>query len=89
VLENNQLTIDVIHGKKYRKSAHSLDMANLEVIAPNWHDAAAKYRRNGGTIKLPKYDYTSYEPDTPFYTMIITQNQEKIKQRTFLYMCNL
>ncbi len=78
-LENNYLSIDVIHGKKYRKNAHALDLENLEVLAPNWHDAVAKYRKNGGSIRLPKYDYTSYDPDTPFYTMIITQNMEKIK----------
>ena len=38
-----------------------------------------KYRKEGGSIRLTKYDYTSYEEDTPFYTMIITENREKIK----------
>lgn len=78
-LENNRFSIDVILGKKHRKPAHILDMENLEVIAPNWHDAVAIYRKNGGSIKLPKYDYTSYEEDIPFYTMIITENKTKIK----------
>ena len=54
-------------------------MEALEVLAPNWHDAVAKYRKEGGSIRLTKYDYTSYEEDTPFYTMIITENREKIK----------
>ena len=31
------------------------------------------------SIKLPKYDYTSYEEDTPYYTMIIMENSQKIK----------
>ncbi len=79
ILEDNHLTIDVIFGKKHRRSAHYLDMDALEVLAPNWHNAVAKYRKNGGTIRLAKYDYTSYEEDTPFYTMIITENREKIK----------
>lgn len=79
ILEDNHLTIDVIYGKKHRKSAHYLDMDALEVLAPNWHNAVAVYRRNGGSISLPKYDYTSYEEDTPFYTMIITENRQKIK----------
>ena len=79
ILEDNHLTIDVIFGKKHRRSAHYLDMDALEVLAPNWHDSVARYRRNGGSIRLPKYDYTSYEEDTPFYTMIITENKEKIK----------
>lgn len=79
ILEDNHLTIDVIFGKKHRRSAHYLDMDSLEVLAPNWHNAVAKYRKNGGSIRLVKYDYTSYEEDTPFYTMIITENREKIK----------
>lgn len=79
ILEDNHLTIDVIFGKKHRRSAHYLDMDALEVLAPNWHDSVVRYRRNGGSIRLPKYDYTSYEEDTPFYTMIITENKEKIK----------
>lgn len=79
VLEGTQLTIDIIFGKKYRKTAHILDMDKLEVVAPNWHDAVARYRKNGGNEKLPKYDYTSYEEDTPFYTMIVTVDRQKIK----------
>lgn len=78
-MENNQLVIDVILGGKYRRPAHKLDLGAVEVVAPNWHDAVAKYRKNGGSIKLPKYDYTSYEEDIPFYTMIITENHTKIK----------
>lgn len=79
ILEDNHLTIDVIFGKKHRRSAHYLDMEALEVLAPNWHDAVSMYRKNGGSISLPKYDYTSYEEDTPFYTMIVTENRQKIK----------
>lgn len=79
ILEDNQLTIDVILGRKYRRSAHVLDMGDLEVLAPNWHDTVTRYRKNGGSIRLPKYDYTSYEEDKPFYTMIIMENRKKIK----------
>lgn len=79
ILEGNELTIDIILGKKYRKTAHILDTDKLEVVAPNWHDAVAKYRKKGGSERLKKYDYTSYEEDTPYYTMIITENREKIK----------
>lgn len=79
VLEGTQLTIDVILGKKYRKTAHILDMDTLVAVAPNWHDAVARYRKKGGSEKLPKYDYTSYEEDTPFYTMIVMENRRKIK----------
>lgn len=78
-MEDRRLDIDIILGGKYRKAAHRLELDAIEVVAPNWHDAVAKYRKNGGSIKLPKYDYTSYEEDTPFYTMIITENHTKIK----------
>ena len=36
-LENDQLSIDVIYGKKYRKTAHVLELKELEVVAPHWH----------------------------------------------------
>ena len=39
----------------------------------------AKYKKNTGTEKLKKYDYTSYEDDVPYYTMIIREDGRKIK----------
>ncbi len=79
VLEGSTLTIDVILGKRYRRTAHVLELGTMEVTAPNRHDAVARYRKDTGTVSLPKYDYTSYEKDTPFYTMIIMENKQKIK----------
>lgn len=79
VMDGDTFTISVIHGKRRRKEAHELNLKDLEVVAPNWHDAVAKYRLKGGTEKLPKYDYTSYEPDVPYYTMIIMEERKKIK----------
>ncbi len=79
VLEDGIFEISVILGKRYRKTAHILEVKDIEVVAPNWHDKVAAYRKNGGSIRLPKYDYTSYEEDTPYYTMIVTENREKIK----------
>lgn len=78
-LEGTQFTVDVIKGKMRRKRVQELDLENLEVIAPNWHDAVGKYRKKGGTVRLKKYDYTSYEDDIPFYTMIIQDEGRKIK----------
>jgi hypothetical protein len=79
VLDGSTLTISVISGKKYRKTAHTLDIKDLEVLAPHWHEEVAQYRKDGGGIRLPKFDYTSYDPDTPYYTMIIMENKKKIK----------
>lgn len=78
-LENGVLSIDVIYGRKYRKHRHDLNLKDLEVLAPNWHDAVAKYRIKGGTQRLRKYDYTSYDDDIPYYTMIIKEDGKKIK----------
>lgn len=78
-MEDGRLTVDVIQGKRRRKRAQELELKNLEVIAPNWHEVVAKYRKNGGTEHLKKYDYTSYEDDIPYYTMIIYDGKRKIK----------
>ena len=78
-LESDTLTIDVIYGKKYRKTAHVLELKNMEVTAPHWHESVAKYKKNGGTEKLKKYDYTSYDDEVPYYTMIVTEDGNKIK----------
>ena len=78
-LENDVLTIDVIYGKIYRKTAHVLELRNMEVTAPHWHESVARYKKNGGTEKIKKYDYTSYDDDVPYYTMIVTEDGNKIK----------
>lgn len=79
VLDGTTFTIDVILGKRYRKTAHVLELGAMEAIAPNRHDAVAMYRKDTGAVKLPKYDYTSYEADTPYYTMIAMEDKQKIK----------
>ncbi len=78
-LEGNIFTIDVIYGKRYRKTKHELDMNELEVVAPNRHEAVTKYRKKEGSIRLSKYDYTSYDDNIPYYTMITMEDGQKIK----------
>ena len=79
ILDGKTLTIDVIYGKRYRKTAHIIDMTEMEVTAPNRHEAVAKYRKDGGGVRLPKFDYTSNEDDIPYYTMIVIEDREKKK----------
>lgn len=79
VLEGTSLSIDIIYGKRYRKEAHRLELKDVEVVAPHWHDSVAKYKKKGGTEKLPKYDYTSYDDEIPYYTMIVIEDHKKIK----------
>jgi len=79
VLEGTRLEIYVILVKRYRRTAHILELKDLEVVAPNRHEKVAVYRKGEGSVRLPKYDYTSYEENTPYYTMIITEDREKLK----------
>src|SRR5699024_9657997 len=78
-LDGMELRISVIWGGHYRREAHVLNLQEMEVVAPNWHGSVARYRKNGGTEKLHKYDYTSYDDDIPYYTMIIKEDGRKIK----------
>lgn len=79
VMEGDDFSITVISAKRRRKTRHRLNLKDMEVVAPSWHEAVSRYRRRGGTEKLPKYDYTSYEDDIPYYTMIIMEGGKKIK----------
>ena len=64
---------------EYMMENGQLELSNLETVAPHWHESVARYKKNGGTEKLKKYDYTSYDEDTPYYTMIIREDGHKIK----------
>lgn len=78
--EDNILSVDVIKGKRKRTRVQELDLSRLEVLAPHAHEAVAEYRKDGGSIHLRKFDYTSYDDNIPYYTMIImTEQKEKIK----------
>lgn len=79
ILEDGSLTVDVILGRRYRRTAHELGLSGMEVVAPSRHEKVAAYRKDGGGIRLPKYDYTSYDPRVPYYTMIAMEEGEKIK----------
>ena len=39
---------------------------------------AAPYRK-GGSVKVRKYDYTSYREEIPYYTMILEEEGKKVK----------
>lgn len=79
VLEGSRFQISVIYGRRYRKEAHLLDLKDMEVVAPSRHEKVAEYLKEGGSVRLPKYDYTSYKENVPYYTMIVTEDRQKIK----------
>ena len=57
---------------------HKLDLDQLIVLAPHDSNEVSAWKK-GGIEKIRKFDYTSYEDDTPYFTMIINENNEKIK----------
>ncbi len=77
--DGRTLKIDLIRGKSRRATVHELDLAELEVVAPHDHEAVKAYRKGESHGRIPKFDYTSYEDGVPYYTMIIKENDEKIK----------
>lgn len=79
VLEGGRFQISVIYGGRYRREAHELDLKDMEVVAPSRHEKVAAYLKEGGSVRLPKYDYTSYEESVPYYTMIVMEDRRKIK----------
>ncbi len=78
ILEGSSFQIDEIRGHRYRKIVHSLDLNDLEILAPHDNSVVSKYKK-GGKEKIKKFDYTSYDDNTPYYTMIITEDGRKIK----------
>lgn len=71
ILDGRKLSIVLIRGRRSRHVVQELDLDQLVVVAPHDSPAVAAYRKGAAEGKLPKYDYTSYEDDIPYYTMII------------------
>lgn len=79
VLTGETFAVDVIWGRRYRRNVQTHDLNTLEVVAPHWHEAVSRYRKHGAEGHLPKFDYTSYDDDIPYYTMIFAQDGRKCK----------
>ena len=78
VLDDRELSIYMILGRRYRLTRHKLDLDQMIVLAPHDSNEVSAWKK-GGIEKIKKFDYTSYEDNTPYYTMIINENNEKIK----------
>lgn len=73
------LQIDVIKGGVRRSCEHQIPFVDIEVIAPHAHSSVARYRIKGGSERLKKYDYTSYDDSVPYFTVIARKDGRKIK----------
>ena len=61
-----------------RTALHEFPLDDLEALATPDDPCVARYKK-GGEEKIPKFDYTSYEEDVPYYTMIVKEGDRKIK----------
>ncbi len=78
-LEGSSFSVDVIKGHAYRRTVQALDLSGLEIVAPHDHAGVSRYKKRSGSVRLPHYDYTSYDDNIPYYTMIIYNGRKKIK----------
>ena len=77
ILEDGRLRIDRLM-ERGRVTQHEFSLGDVEVLARPRDEAVAAFRK-GGEVKLKKYDYTSYNDDTPYYTMIAREDGQRIK----------
>lgn len=61
-----------------RELLDEIPLCDIEILALPDDPAVAKYRK-GGSEKIKKFDYTSYEENVPYYTMIAREDGERIK----------
>lgn len=79
IFEGGKLEIDVVRGAVSKKPVHLLDLDRLVVVAPHDHETVDPYRKGGEQGNLPKFDYTSYDDQIPYYTMITYEDGREIK----------
>ncbi len=76
---NDYFSVGVIRGRRRRRSEMVLYYDDMETVAPPNHETVLKYKKKGGTERIKKYDFTSYEDEIPYYTMIVKKGNRKIK----------
>lgn len=79
IYEDKVLTIDVIKGRVSRQTAHEIPMEDVVVVAEHNDEAVARFRKGAEEGNLPKFDYTSYNDQVPYYTMIAVEDGRRIK----------
>lgn len=75
---NGELDVDKIMSRQKRKRCASYNMDKLELLAPSNSHSLDPYRNRK---ELPVRDFTSLNPDTPSFTMVINgeKGQELVK----------
>ena len=62
-----------------RRVLHEISFADVELVCLPDAPEAQPYKKKGGTVRLPKKDYTSYREGVPYYTVIATEEGKKMK----------
>ena len=61
-----------------RRCLHEIRYDRIELLTRPDSPEAAPYKK-GGSVRVRKYDYTSYEEEVPYYTLIAGENGQKYK----------
>ena len=77
ILENGRMRVDRLM-ERGRVTRHEFSLRDIEVLARPRDEAVAPFRKDG-TVKLKKYDYTSYDDSVPYYTMIVREDGQRLK----------
>ena len=76
-LEDDRLTVERV-SERGRQVLHEIRFRDIEILAAPDDSAVARYRK-GGAERLRPFDYTSYREGVPYYTVIATENGQRIK----------
>ena len=77
ILENGRMRVDRLM-ERGRVTRHEFALQDIEILAAPRDEAVAPFRKDG-TVKLKKFDYTSYDDSVPYYTMIVREDGQRIK----------
>ena len=77
ILENGRMRIDRLTDRG-RRTRHDFSTQDIEILACPDDSCVSAYKK-GGSVKLPKFDYTSYDDSVPWYTMIVKEEGRLIR----------
>ena len=75
--DNGYLTIERVSDMG-RRVLHEIPYREIRLLCLPGAPEAATFKR-GGDIRVKKYDYTSYQDDIPYYTMIVGEEPQRVK----------
>ena len=77
-LEDGRLRIDRLTDFG-RVPRHEILLREVEILARPDDPAVAPYKKKGGGERVKKFDYTSYRPGVPWYTLICREDGQRLK----------